>query len=159
MQKPASTEDQLHMRRAIGLAGPRLGLTGANPAVGCVVVAHGVVVGEAATGPGGRPHAEEQALDQAGARARGASAYVTLEPCGARSSGAASCAERLVAAGVARVVVACRDASSFAADRGMKYLHAQGVLVEVDVLSREAEHLYADYQPAGHGSGSAAKNP
>src|SRR3954467_4310994 len=100
------------MRRAIDLARVNLGRTGSNPSVGCVIVRDGAVVGEGATGEGGRPHAEEVALDRAGAAARGATAYVTLEPCGQRSSGAASCGERLAGAGVARVVIACADASS-----------------------------------------------
>ena len=69
--------DQRHMRRAIDLAGAQLGRTGENPAVGCVLVADDVVIAEAATADGGRPHAEEQALAAAGDRARGATAYVT----------------------------------------------------------------------------------
>jgi diaminohydroxyphosphoribosylaminopyrimidine deaminase / 5-amino-6-(5-phosphoribosylamino)uracil reductase len=88
------------MRRAIALARERLGRTGDNPPVGCVIASDGVVVAEAATADGGRPHAEEQAIALAGAAARGAVAYVSLEPCGERSSGAPSCAERLAAAGV-----------------------------------------------------------
>src|ERR1700750_2780402 len=111
-------QDHAHMRRAIALARARVGLTAENPAVGCVIVRDGEVVGEGATAQGGRPHAEEQALAQAGAAARGAAAYVTLEPCGARSAGAASCSELLARAGVARVVVACEDASPFASGQG-----------------------------------------
>src|SRR5579864_4357796 len=90
--------DAAMMRRAIALASSRLGRTGDNPAVGCVLVREGAVVAEAATAPGGRPHAEEQAVLAAGAAASGATAYVTLEPCGARSSGVPSCAELLAAA-------------------------------------------------------------
>ncbi|MDB5492824.1 MAG: ribD, partial [Phenylobacterium sp.] len=85
------SDDQTYMRRAIALARAKLGRTAENPAVGCVIVRDGEIIGEGATGDGGRPHAEEVALDQAGPSARGATAYVTLEPCGARSSGAASC--------------------------------------------------------------------
>src|SRR5512139_2210242 len=114
-----SADDETHMRRAIELAGTNLGRTAENPAVGCVVVRDGRVVGEGATGEGGRPHAEEVALDQAGEAARGAVAYVTLEPCGERSTGAASCSQRLVAAGVSRVMVACADSSPYAAGRGL----------------------------------------
>ena len=110
--------DQLHMRRAIALAREHVGLTADNPSVGCVIVKDGEVVGEGVTARGGRPHAEEQALDMAGERARGGVAYVTLEPCGARSSGAASCSQRLVSAGVAEVVIACEDPSHFAAGAG-----------------------------------------
>src|SRR5678816_330993 len=112
--------DEDYMRRAIALASANVGGTGENPAVGCVLVREGAVVGSAATGEGGRPHAEEAALAAAGDLARGATAYVTLEPCAERSSGAASCSERLAAAGVARVVVACRDSSVYAAGRGAR---------------------------------------
>ena len=85
-----AAEDEGWMRRAIALARVNLGRTGDNPSVGCVLVGSGAVVGEGATGLGGRPHAEEVALDAAGPAAQGAVAYVTLEPCGERSTGAAS---------------------------------------------------------------------
>jgi pyrimidine deaminase RibD-like protein len=139
--------DEAHMRRAIALARAALGTTGENPAVGCVIVKEGEVIGEAATGPDGRPHAEEQALDAAGAQARGATAYVTLEPCGERSSGVASCGERLARAGVGRVVVACADASAYASGRGGEQLALAGISVETGLLAREAAELYADYVP------------
>ena len=135
------------MRRAIDVARLRVGLTGENPAVGCVIVNAGVVVGEAATAAGGRPHAEEQALDMAGPSAQGAVAYVTLEPCGARSAGGRSCAERLVEAGVMRVVIACDDPSPFASGRGLERLAAAGMAVELGVLADEASSLYAGYTP------------
>lgn len=135
------------MRRAIDIARPRVGLTGENPAVGCVIVQGGVMVGQAATARGGRPHAEEQALDMAGASARGAVAYVTLEPCGARSAGGRSCAERLVEAGVVRVVIACDDPSPFASGRGLEHLVSAGLTVESGVLAEEASSLYAGYTP------------
>lgn len=139
--------DEAWMRRAIGLAKAQVGATGENPAVGCVIVLNGEVVGEGATGDGGRPHAEELAVAAAGPLARGAAAYVTLEPCGQRSSGAASCAERLAAAGVARVVVACEDASVLAAGRGVERLKGAGVPVELGCLREEAAALYAAYRP------------
>lgn len=135
------------MRRAIALARINVGRTGANPSVGCVIVRGGTVVGEGATGVGGRPHAEEAALDQAGERARGAVAYVTLEPCAERSTGAASCSARLVAAGLARVVVACTDASVLAAGQGLARLHGAGVSTELGLLAEEAAGLYTDYAP------------
>lgn len=146
----SAAADQLHMRRAIALAREHVGLTADNPSVGCVVVKDGEVVGEGVTGRGGRPHAEEQALDMAGERARDAIAYVTLEPCGARSSGAASCSQRLVMAGVAEVVIACEDASPFAAGQGAERLAAAGIAVRLGVLADEAAGLYADYRPAGN---------
>jgi diaminohydroxyphosphoribosylaminopyrimidine deaminase/5-amino-6-(5-phosphoribosylamino)uracil reductase len=143
--------DESHMRRAIALAAANVGKTAHNPSVGCVIVRDGVVIAEGATAPGGRPHAEEQALIQAGGAARGATAYVTLEPCGARSSGTASCSERLSTAGVARVVVACEDASPFAAGRGLERLRGAGIAVELGLLHDEAQALYAAYRPAPHG--------
>jgi pyrimidine deaminase RibD-like protein len=139
--------DEDAMRRAIALARPRVGHTAENPAVGCVIVADGEIVGEGATGAGGRPHAEEQALAMAGKRARGAVAYVTLEPCGARSSGAASCSQLLVAAGVAAVVIACEDTSPFANGEGTARLEAAEVAVGFGLLETEAAALYAAYRP------------
>lgn len=135
------------MGRAIALARTHLGQTGANPSVGCVIVKDGVVVGEGVTAVGGRPHAEEQALDQAGEMARGAIAYVTLEPCGARSSGAPSCSQRLTTSAVAEVVVACEDASVLAAGQGAERLRAAGIKVRLGVLEAEAASLYVDYSP------------
>lgn len=128
--------DQDFMRRAIAVALLNLGKTAPNPVVGCVIVRDGQVIAEAATAPGGRPHAEEQAL--ASIDARGATAYVTLEPCGARSSGTASCAQRLVAAGVSRVVYACEDPSPLASGQGSERLAAAGIVVECGLLSQEA---------------------
>ncbi|HSV04848.1 MAG TPA: bifunctional diaminohydroxyphosphoribosylaminopyrimidine deaminase/5-amino-6-(5-phosphoribosylamino)uracil reductase RibD [Phenylobacterium sp.] len=139
--------DETHMRRAIALARASLGRTAENPAVGCVIVRDGQVVGEGATGEGGRPHAEEVALAQAGEAARGATAYVTLEPCGARSSGAASCSERLIAAGVARAAIAREDPSPYAAGQGLARLRASGLDVDLGLLSTEAAPLYAAYRP------------
>lgn len=124
------------MRRAIEIALGNLGKTAPNPVVGCVIVRDGVVLAEAATAPGGRPHAEEQALR--GIDARGATAYVTLEPCGERSTGAASCSLRLVEAGVRRVVIACEDPSPFASGQGVERLRAAGVRVESGLLAAEA---------------------
>ena len=140
-------DDQKYMGRAIALARTHLGRTGANPSVGCVIVKDGVVVGEGVTAIGGRPHAEEQALDQAGEKARGAVAYVTLEPCGVRSSGAASCSKRLTTSAVAEVVVACEDASALASGQGAERLLAAGIKVRLGVLEAEAAPLYVDYSP------------
>lgn len=137
------------MRRAIALAAAHVGRTGSNPSVGCVLVKDGQVVGEGVTSVGGQVHAEQAALDLAGAAARGATAYVTLEPCAQRSAGGISCSARLVAAGVARVVVACRDASVFAAGEGARRLQAAGVVTDHGLLEAEAAPLYAGYRPAG----------
>ena len=133
------------MRRAITVARTTFGRTFPNPAVGCVLMKDGTVLAEAATAPGGRPHAEEQALAAAGEAARGAVAYVTLEPCGARSSGGASCAQRLVEAGVARVVIACDDPSPFASGQGLQRLVEAEVPVETGVLGAEAAELAAEF--------------
>lgn len=136
------------MARAVALASRGVGATGGNPTVGCVLVRHGRVVAEAATAPGGRPHAEEQAVAAAGEGAAGATAYVTLEPCGERSSGAVSCAERLVEAGVARVVLGAEDPSIFASGRGPRRLAAAGVSVTHGVLEAECRGLLDGYRPA-----------
>lgn len=140
-------DDQDYMGRAIALARTHLGQTGDNPSVGCVIVKDGVVVGEGVTAMGGRPHAEEQALDQAGEKARAAIAYVTLEPCGARSSGAPSCSQRLTTSAVAEVVIACEDASVLASGQGAERLRAAGITVRFGVLEAEASSLYVDYSP------------
>ena len=117
-----SEADQAFMAQAIALATGRMGETWPTPAVGCVIVKDGRVIAQAATAPGGRPHAEEQAVPAAGADVVGSTVYVTLEPCGARSSGRKSCAHFLTEAGVARVVIACMDPSPFAAGRGTERL-------------------------------------
>ncbi len=141
----SEARDQEFMRRAIGLARDQMGKTWPNPAVACVVVKDGEMVAEAATAPGGRPHAEEQAVPAAGDKAKGATAYVTMEPCGARSSGRTSCAQYLIEAGVERVVIACLDPSPFAAGRGVERVRAKGLEVETGVLSDEAAILYEGY--------------
>ena len=141
----STARDQEFMRRAIALARDQMGLTWPNPAVACVVVRDGEVAAEAATAPGGRPHAEEQAVPAAGELAQGATAYVTMEPCGARSSGRTSCAQYLIDAGVTRVVIACLDPSPFAAWRGVERVRAKGLEVETGVLADEAAVLYEGY--------------
>ena len=141
----AADSDTGFMRRAIALARTRLGRTGANPAVGCVIVKDGEVLAEAATAEGGRPHAEEQALALAGEQARGATAYVTLEPCAERSSGEPSCSQRLVAAGVSRVVIACANPHALSASRGPEHLARNGVVVEAGVEAAAGAGLYAGF--------------
>jgi pyrimidine deaminase RibD-like protein len=131
------------MRRALALAAPMVGRTGDNPSVGCVIARDGVVIGEGVTSAGGRPHGEENALR--GVDARGATAYVTLEPCAHRSTGSASCSALLVQAGVARVVIATRDPHPNAAGVGIERLRAAGVAVEVGVCEPEARALNAAF--------------
>lgn len=140
-----ASADIRFMGRAIALAKDRMGQTWPNPAVGCVIVNNGEVVAEAATAPGGRPHAEEQAAPAAGDRARGATAYVTMEPCGARSSGRTSCSHFLMEAGISRVVVAAVDPSPFASGRGVERLKKAGLQVETGLLAAEAAVLYEGY--------------
>lgn len=136
-----SADDARFMARAIDLALARMGETWPNPAVGCVLVKDGQIVAEAATAPGGRPHAEEQAVPAAADAAKGATAYVTLEPCGARSSGRASCSQFLAEAGIARVVVAALDPSPFASGRGTERLRQAGLTVETGLMEDEAKVL------------------
>lgn len=133
------------MRRALALAASGVGRTGDNPSVGCVIVKDGAVVGEGATADGGRPHAEELALQNAGEAARGATAYVTLEPCAKRSTGAMSCADRLIEAGVVRAVIAARDPHPYAAGVGIERLHAAGVHVEIGPMEAEARSVNAHF--------------
>lgn len=140
--------DLAAMRRAIALAAKNVGRTGDNPSVGCVVVKEDRVVGEGVTGVGGRPHAEEIALDQAGEGARDGVAYVTLEPCAQRSAGGLSCSEKLVQSGIRRVVVACEDPSAFAGGQGAARLRAAGIDLVIGVLADEATGLYTTYRPA-----------
>jgi riboflavin biosynthesis protein RibD len=130
--------DAAHMSRALALAAAQIGRTGANPSVGCVIVQDGAIIGEAATAASGRPHAEEQALAQAGESARGATAYVTLEPCAKRSGGGLSCADLLIQAGVARVVIAATDPHPFASGVGIERLRAAGVSVEAGLFADAA---------------------
>lgn len=136
-------DDLEFMRRALAVAARNVGATGDNPSVGCVLVKDGMVLAEAATAPGGRPHAEEQAL--AGVDARGATAFVTLEPCAKRTSGGVSCSDHLVEAGVARVVIAARDPHPFADGAGVARMRAAGIVVELGVLEAEARAQNADF--------------
>lgn len=108
-----------------------------NPAVGCVIVRDGRIVGRGWTQAGGRPHAETEALRQAGAAARGATAYVTLEPC-AHHGKTPPCADALIAAGVARVVVALRDPDPRVDGGGLARLRAAGIAVTEGVLAAQA---------------------
>jgi len=135
------TTDIYMMRRAIAAAMANLGQTWPNPSVGCVIAKDDQILGQAATAKGGRPHAEEQVLEALGQAARGATAYVTLEPCGARSNGKTSCAEHLALAGISRVVIACEDPSPFASGQGLERLRAAGLVAQTGLLVDEARIL------------------
>jgi len=139
-----SRSDQDMMRVAIGLAARGLGLTWPNPAVGCVIVAGGRVVGRGWTQPGGRPHAETMALAQAGDAARGATVYVTLEPC-AHHGHTPPCAESLIAAGVARIVCALGDPDPRVNGQGFAMLRDAGIEVVEGVLTDEARVANAGF--------------
>ena len=125
------------MRLALSLGRRGLGRTAPNPAVGCVIVNNGRIVGRGWTQPGGRPHAETQALAQAGAAAKGADVFVTLEPC-AHEGKTPPCARALIDAGVARVVVAARDPDPRVNGAGMQMLQDAGIEVINGLLEAEA---------------------
>jgi len=139
-----SADDVSHMRAALALARRGNGRTWPNPSVGCVIVKDGRVVGRATTAHGGRPHAEPQALTMAGAAARGATAYVTLEPCCFHGR-TPPCTDALIAAGVARVVVGVRDPDPRVNGAGLVRLRAAGIAVEVGVLEAEAGDVVAGF--------------
>jgi diaminohydroxyphosphoribosylaminopyrimidine deaminase / 5-amino-6-(5-phosphoribosylamino)uracil reductase len=138
--RAADAEDAGFMRSALALAGRGLGRTAPNPAVGCVLVRHGRVVGRGWTQPGGRPHAETVALAQAGAAARGATAYVSLEPC-AHHGRTPPCTDALIAGGITRVVIPLIDPDPRVAGRGRAALAAAGIQVALGCLAEEAAHL------------------
>jgi len=133
------------MRAALSLARRGLGRVWPNPAVGCVILDRsGIVVGRGVTQPGGRPHAEAEALRQAGAAARGGTAYVTLEPC-AHHGKTPPCAEALIAAGIARCVVALQDPDPRVAGGGIEKLKQAGCTVEQGLLRDEAHEVTAGF--------------
>jgi len=132
------------MRIALALARRGLGNAWPNPAVGCVVVADGAIVGRGWTQPGGRPHAETEALGRAGGRARGATAYVTLEPC-SHHGRTPPCSDALIAAGVRRVVAALDDPDPRVDGTGMAALRAAGIEVVSGVCAAEAGEVNAGF--------------
>lgn len=132
------------MALALSLGRRGMGQCWPNPAVGCVIVAHGRIVGRGTTAAGGRPHAEPQALAMAGTAARGATAYVTLEPC-SHFGKTPPCADALIDAGVARVVVAVRDSDPRVSGQGFARLRAAGIDVTTGVLADEAARDLAGF--------------
>ena len=132
------------MAHALALGRRGLGHVWPNPAVGCVLVQGARVVGRGWTRPGGRPHAEAVALSQAGDAARGATAYVSLEPC-AHHGRTPPCAEALVAAGVARVVTAIEDPDPRVAGRGHEILRSAGIIVETGIEVEAARRDQAGF--------------
>ncbi len=136
--------DGHYMRAALSLARRGLGTVWPNPAVGCVLVNDGVVVGRGWTQPGGRPHGETEALGRAGALARGATAYVGLEPC-AHHGKTPPCTDALIAAGVKRVVAAMEDPDPRVSGRGFAKLRDAGIAVETGLLAKEAAEINAGF--------------
>ncbi|MFS0772907.1 bifunctional diaminohydroxyphosphoribosylaminopyrimidine deaminase/5-amino-6-(5-phosphoribosylamino)uracil reductase RibD [Sphingomonas sp. 1P08PE] len=137
--------DARWMHTALALAERTRGRTAPNPNVGCVLVADGRVVGRGWTRPGGRPHAEAEALEQAGAKSRGATCYVTLEPCAHRSTRGPACSDLLVAAGVARVVAAIVDPDPRTAGAGLARLADAGIAVTTGVEEAAVRRAIAGF--------------
>ncbi len=132
------------MRAALALARRGLGNVWPNPAVGCVIAGDAKIVGRGWTQPGGRPHAETEALARAGAAAHGATAYVTLEPC-CHHGRTPPCADALIAAGVRRVVAALEDPDPRVAGAGLARLRAAGIQVEAGLCAAEAGEINAGF--------------
>src|SRR5580704_5388374 len=134
--RPDVERDARLMEEAIALAESVLGFTSPNPAVGCVIVVGDKIVGRGATATGGRPHAETIALAKAGAKARGATAYVSLEPC-AHFGQTPPCANALVDAGITRVVIGCGDPFPKVRGKGIAILRKADIAVTLGVMEDE----------------------
>jgi diaminohydroxyphosphoribosylaminopyrimidine deaminase/5-amino-6-(5-phosphoribosylamino)uracil reductase len=137
--------DRRWMNAAIALGERGRGRTAPNPNVGCVIVKQDRAVGSGWTQPGGRPHAEAMALAEAGEESRGATVYVTLEPCAHQSDRGPACADSLAASGVTRVVAAVRDPDPRTDGRGFERLQAAGIEVVVGLGSEAAERSLAGF--------------
>jgi diaminohydroxyphosphoribosylaminopyrimidine deaminase / 5-amino-6-(5-phosphoribosylamino)uracil reductase len=142
--REAKAADQRFMQLALTLGRRGLGRTWPNPAVGAVVVRDGFIVGRGWTQPGGRPHAEPEALRRAGEAARGATLYVTLEPC-SHVGKSPPCADAIIAAGISRVVSAIEDPNPEVAGQGHARLRAAGITVDIGFGAAEAVHDHAGH--------------
>ncbi|HKT18794.1 MAG TPA: bifunctional diaminohydroxyphosphoribosylaminopyrimidine deaminase/5-amino-6-(5-phosphoribosylamino)uracil reductase RibD [Stellaceae bacterium] len=136
--------DGQFMRAALSLARRGLGTVWPNPTVGCVLVKDGAVVGRGWTQAGGRPHGETEALHRAGARAKGATAYVSLEPC-CHHGKTPPCTDALIEAGIGRAVVALEDPDPRVAGRGIAQLRGAGIAVEIGLMAEEARAINAGF--------------
>src|SRR6266404_6247490 len=136
--------DRAAMLAALVLAQRGLGNVWPNPAVGCVIVKDGRIVGRGWTQPGGRPHAETEALARAGAASRGATAYVSLEPC-CHWGKTPPCTDALIAAGLARVVIPIEDPDPRVSGEGIARLRAAGIVVGTGLCAAEAAELNAGF--------------
>src|SRR6185436_13006763 len=130
-------QDQRFMQLALALGRRGLGRTWPNPAVGAVVVKDGVILGRGWTQPGGRPHAETEALKRAGKDAKGATLYVTLEPCSHHGK-TPPCVDAIIRAGVSRVVSALEDPNPEVAGQGHARLRERGIVVDTGLGAEEA---------------------
>lgn len=139
-----TARDETFMREAIALSLTHVGRTGPNPSVGCLIVKDGEVVGRGVTALGGRPHAEPQAIAEAGEKARGATAYVTLEPCSHHGK-TPPCANAIIQAGIARVVVAVADPDPRVSGQGLKILADADIEVTIGVLQKDARRAMSGY--------------
>jgi diaminohydroxyphosphoribosylaminopyrimidine deaminase/5-amino-6-(5-phosphoribosylamino)uracil reductase len=139
-----TTQDRVHLSRALDLAARGLYTTDPNPRVGCVIVSDERVLGEGWHVRAGEAHAEVNALRAAGAQARGATVYVSLEPC-SHTGRTPPCADALIAAGVARVVCCTRDPFPKVAGAGIERLQRAGIAVQVGAFSEEARGLNVGY--------------
>jgi diaminohydroxyphosphoribosylaminopyrimidine deaminase/5-amino-6-(5-phosphoribosylamino)uracil reductase len=142
--KASKAADRRFMQLALALGRRGQGRTWPNPAVGAVVVNDGVIVGRGWTQPGGRPHAEPEALGRAGEAARGATLYATLEPC-SHFGRSPPCADAVIAAGIARVVSAVEDPNPEVAGQGHAKLRAAGIVVDVGLCATEAARDHAGH--------------
>ncbi len=140
----AAADDIRFMELALALGRRGRGRTWPNPAVGAVIVKDGIIVGRGWTQPGGRPHAEVEALRRAGEAARGATLYVTLEPC-SHFGKSPPCADAVIAAGISRVVSAIEDPNPEVAGEGHARLRAAGIAVEIGVGADEARRDHAGH--------------
>ncbi|WP_417612186.1 bifunctional diaminohydroxyphosphoribosylaminopyrimidine deaminase/5-amino-6-(5-phosphoribosylamino)uracil reductase RibD [Parasphingorhabdus sp.] len=140
-----SVADAHYMAAALALSERGRGRTGANPNVGCVIVKNGIIIGRGWTQPGGRPHAEEMALAQAGRSARGSDVYVTMEPCAHDSSRGPTCSIALIEAKPKRVIVATLDADERTRRRGIDRLGDAGIPVSVGIRELEARRAMAGF--------------
>jgi diaminohydroxyphosphoribosylaminopyrimidine deaminase/5-amino-6-(5-phosphoribosylamino)uracil reductase len=140
VERQSAEIDRRWMEAALRLAERGLGVVWPNPAVGCIIVKDGRVVGRGWTQPGGRPHAETEALRRAGEQARGSTAYVSLEPC-VHHGATPPCTEALIAAGVERIVIAAEDPDPRVSGRGMRRLAEQGIRLTCGVMEAEAIRL------------------
>ncbi len=130
-------DDRHYMRIALSLARRGLGRSAPNPSVGCVIVKNSRIIGVGRTADGGRPHAETEALRMAGVAAKGASAYITLEPC-AHHGKTPPCAKALIDAGITRAIIACADPYKEVAGKGVSMLETAGIQVTMGVCETEA---------------------